>query len=182
MGIRILTFPVRLVLSRRQVLPFLAALDGPHAQAARDHTGPRKIVMLVISEVWRDPRVEREARALAAAGFEIEILYPDYFSHIYSGSSVTWGERISFSPLPSDAYRYIFGFPYLFGRSYLEAAAKRRPYAFHCHDLNTALVGLAAARMTGAHCICDFHEWYSENVSWDPVTGEYVPHHFLLRS
>ncbi|MEO7725951.1 MAG: glycosyltransferase family 4 protein, partial [Burkholderiales bacterium] len=137
--------------------------------------------MLVISEVWRDPRVEREARALAEAGFEVEILFPDYFSHIYPGGPVSWGERIAFSPLPAETYKYIFGFPYLFGRSYLDAAVKRKPFAFHCHDLNTALVGLAAARITGAHCICDFHEWYSENVSWDPVRGKFVPHHFLKR-
>ncbi len=181
LGIRVLTFPIRLVLARGQIMPFRRAFKNPRGEALCDPGAPRKIVMLVISEVWRDPRVEREARALAAAGFEVEILFPDYFSHIYSGTFASWGERISFSPLPMESYKFIFGFPYLFGRSYLEAAAKRKPYAFHCHDLNTALVGLAAARITGAYCVCDFHEWYSENVSWEPVKGEFVPHHFLKK-
>jgi hypothetical protein len=53
--------------------------------------------------------------------------------------------------------------PWLLGTTMHEAAIRHRPYAIHCHDLTTAVIGLSAARTTGAYCLCDFHEWYSEN-------------------
>ena len=55
-------------------------------------------------------------------------------------------------------------------------------WVFHCHDLTTSLVGLAAAATTGAACVCDFHEWYSENVAWDRWRGRFRRHPRLKRA
>jgi glycosyltransferase involved in cell wall biosynthesis len=53
---------------------------------------------------------------------------------------------------------------------------EERPDVIHCHDLNTAMIGLAAAARLGCRCVCDFHEWFSENVSWDASQQRYLPH------
>jgi glycosyltransferase involved in cell wall biosynthesis len=181
---RVITFPFRVTLAFYHVAPFLPEIlnRAPVNIAPQPAGAPRKIVMLVISEVWRDPRVERHARALAAAGFEVEVLFPDYFSHTAPNGWGHWGPCVTFTALPGLYYRFTFGFPYLFGRKFLRAAQQKRPFAFHSHDLNTAFIALAAARTAECHCVCDFHEWYSENVSWDPVTQSYRPHHFLKKA
>jgi glycosyltransferase involved in cell wall biosynthesis len=158
--------------------PFLAVLYANTLLPRKpvEQSESREIVMLVISEVFRDPRVEREARALAAAGYRVRILYPDYFSVHHPAEIIDWGPGIEFAPLPGWMADYVHTFPYLFGMHYLWAATRERPFAFHAHDLRTALVGLAAARFAKAHCVCDFHEWYSENVTWDQATERYVAH------
>jgi glycosyltransferase involved in cell wall biosynthesis len=142
---------------------------------------PLLVVMLVISEVWRDPRVEREARSLAAAGFRVKIVYPDFFSAVLGLGPLDWGEGIEFRPLPGHLWHFIGSFPYLLGGEFLKAVEGERPFAFHAHDLSTALIALAAARTAGAHCVCDFHEWYSENVTWSARHGRYLPHPWLKK-
>jgi glycosyltransferase involved in cell wall biosynthesis len=142
---------------------------------------PKLIVMLAISEVWRDPRVERSARALAGAGYYVKIIYPDFFSKTLNIGPLDWGPNIAFRPLPRRAMDYAVQFPWVFGDALLKAATEERPFAFHCHDLSTAIVGLAAAQRVGARCVCDFHEWYSENVSWSAWRKAYVPHPALKR-
>ena len=136
----------------------------------------REIVMLVISELWHDPRVEREARALAQAGYKVKVIYPDFFSKLYNIQPLDWGPNIDFRPLPGEYHRFMLEFPWLLGNGMLKAALDERPFAFHCHDLTVSLVGLAAANATGAYCVCDFHEWYSENVSWSTRVNAWVPH------
>jgi glycosyltransferase involved in cell wall biosynthesis len=55
-------------------------------------------------------------------------------------------------------------------------AIQERPFSFHCHDLITSLIGIAAARKVGARCVCDFHEWWSENVKYDYWKKKYIPY------
>jgi glycosyltransferase involved in cell wall biosynthesis len=132
--------------------------------------------MLAVSEVFRDPRVEHEARALAGAGFHVKILYPEYWSEALGPISLNWGPGIVFVPLPGHFGAYVSRFPYLLGFNLLRRALRERPFAFHAHDLRTAIVALAAARIRHAHCVCDFHEWYSENVTWLERERRYAPH------
>lgn len=143
----------------------------------------RKVVMLVVADLRFDPRVEREARALAADGFTVQVIWTD--PQLVAGgqqAEIDWGDNISFEALPMSAARYSEQFPGFFGRHMLRAAVSHRPFAFHGHDLNTALVALTAARRTGAHAVCDFHEWYSENVSWHPLSRTYRPHSRILKA
>ena len=143
----------------------------------------RTIVMLAVADMRVDPRVEREARALGAAGHQVVVIWPDMqaaFSAPPTG--IDWGPNVTFEVLPPRAGAFVFRFPGFLGPALLRAAVRHRPFAFHGHDLSTALVTLAAARRTGAHAVCDFHEWYSENVSWHPPTGTYRPHSRLVRA
>jgi glycosyltransferase involved in cell wall biosynthesis len=125
-----------------------------------------QIVMLVISDLRIDPRVEREARALAAGGWKVLVLYPDVFSPDSAPERVDWGPGVSFERLPLAYANYMMSFPGLYGTDLLRAAMRHKPFAFHAHDLSTANIGLAAGNATGAHVVCDFHEWSSENVEW----------------
>lgn len=141
-----------------------------------------RIVMLTISEVFRDPRIEREARALAAAGFRVTVLYPDYFSEPFGVAPLDWGPNIEFHPLPGNFASYARAFPFVIGFRFLREALREQAFAFHAHDATTALIALAAARRARAHCVCDFHEWFSENVSWDASAHAYVAHSAMVRT
>lgn len=138
--------------------------------------------MLVVSDLRIDPRVEREARALVAAGYRVTVLCPDISRPSLSEVPIDWGSGIAFHLLPWEAASFMHQFPWVAGVQMFHAAASYQPMAFHCHDLTTSLIGLAAAGHTGAECICDFHEWYSENVSWDAKTHAYVPHPFMKKT
>jgi glycosyltransferase involved in cell wall biosynthesis len=157
----------------RQAFEAVTRLAGP-VGIGQYATGDL-IVMLVISDLRIDPRVEREARTLAAAGWRVLVLYPDIFTQDDAPAQFDWGNGVFFERLPLQAAEYCSVFPCLYGSDYLRAALRHRPFAYHAHDLSTAMVGLAAGQATGAHVVCDFHEWFSENVEWDPLHQRYVP-------
>ncbi len=140
-----------------------------------------KIVMLAISEVFRDPRIEREARTLRDAGFEVKIIYIDYFSTYHNIQNIDWGPRITFRPIPFDGNVFWENFPYLFSDLMINAACEEEVFAIHAHDLSTGLIGAVAAEKIGAYFVCDFHEWFSENVSWNYKLKRYVKHPFLKK-
>jgi starch synthase len=142
-------------------------------EAERDF---RNVVMLVISDVRIDPRVERAARAMVDAGYSVTVVFPDMCNPPYAVLPVDWGKRIKFRPIAASTANVAADFPWVFNSKFVDSVRKERPLAFHCHDLTTCVVGLAAARRTGAYCVCDFHEWYSENVSWDGESLSWVPH------
>ncbi len=135
----------------------------------------RDVVMLVVSDLRIDPRVEREARALADAGYRVSVLCPDLGQGELAAHDLDWGSGISFEILPWTAASFVNEQPGFMAHELYERAVRRRPFAFHAHDLNTAFAGLAAARRTGAHFIADFHEWTSENVHWDRDRNAYAP-------
>jgi glycosyltransferase involved in cell wall biosynthesis len=159
------------------VLAFVAAWFAPGRAGIGVRPEGRMIVMLVVADMRFDPRVEREARALAASGFLVHVIWTDpQFTKAGPQASIEWGENVSFEALPMSAGRFSEHFPGFLGRGMLKAARAHRPLAFHGHDLNTALIALTAARVSGAYAVCDFHEWYSENVTWSPLSGVYRPH------
>jgi len=159
------------------VLAFATAWLAPGRAGVGGRAEGRTIVMLVVADMRVDPRVEREARALAASGFLVHVIWTDpQLTKAGPQASIEWGANVTFEALPMWAARFSEQFPGFLGRRLLKAALAHRPFAFHGHDLNTALVVLTAARRTGAHAVCDFHEWYSENVTFAPLSGVYKPH------
>lgn len=139
------------------------------------------IVMLVVSALRIDPRVEREARALASNSYRVIVICPDMSMPRLREQPLDWGNNIEFDILDTEASSYVSQLPWLQGGLLLRAALAYKPLAFHCHDLDTALIGLAAARQVGSKCVCDFHEWYSENVSWNHWKQRWVPHPKIKR-
>ncbi|MGO4573056.1 glycosyltransferase family 4 protein [Microvirga sp. 2TAF3] len=157
------------------------ALRAPRRVAPARDAAPL-ILMIVFSDLRVDPRVMREAQALAHAGFRIKIIYPDAMSTPQTPAVLDYGPGVEFRPLPPSAMSYLGVPPYLMGSEFLEAICEERPFAIHSHDLSTALIGLAAAGRLQVPCICDFHEWYSENVSWDYEKATYVEHPRPIKS
>lgn len=140
-----------------------------------------EIVMLVISALRIDPRVEREARALAARGWRVRVVAPDISDPLHAAVPIDWGPNVIFDMLPGVTSEYILKAPWLAGEEIYRRAVATAPFAYHCHDLNTALVGLRAASRTGARWVCDFHEWSSENVTWNDDRRRWEPHAPLQR-
>ncbi|MCO5090664.1 glycosyltransferase [Bosea sp. (in: a-proteobacteria)] len=136
----------------------------------------RRIVMLSVSNMRIDPRIEREARALSKAGYEVVVIWPDYWMEDGEHVRLDWGDGVTFEPLRPQAGDFIYDFPGFFGVEMLEAALRHECFAFHGHDIPSALVALTAAHRTGAHAVCDFHEWFSENVAWDVEADAWLPH------
>lgn len=157
-----------------------AALEDLAAPGIGSAATGRVVLMLVVSDLRVDPRVEREARALAAAGYEVTVLCPDPTLGQVSDISVDWGQGIKAKFIEGVASQFIMERPGFNGGllfdAVLEMARTLKPFAVHAHDLNTCLVGLAVAKQTGAHFVADFHEWTSENVHWDDAAKAWAPY------
>ncbi len=136
----------------------------------------RLIVMLVVSDLRIDPRVERAARTLAANGYDVTVICPDPTKGKSPNLKLDWGPGVDILFIDWTAAHFTGRAPGYLGHQLFQATGKRRAFAFHAHDLSTAYVGLAAARKTGAHFVADFHEWTSENVSWDVEKDCWAPH------
>jgi glycosyltransferase involved in cell wall biosynthesis len=136
------------------------------------------VVMLVWAYLPADPRVEREARALARKGYRVKVICPEWSP---PSPAPDWGERIEISLLPNSVTSTLADFPWVSSDGLLQAALAESPWAYHAHDLNTALTAMKAAAARSTLCICDFHEWYSENVTYDAKLEKYVPHSWIKR-
>ncbi|KQK29380.1 hypothetical protein ARD30_17485 [Bosea thiooxidans] len=138
------------------------------------------VLMLVVSDLRIDPRVEREARALAENGFRVTVICPSPFVDTQAPPKIDWGEGIDVRYVSVVCGGYVGERPgYIGGKLFevIERELKNRSFlAIHAHDLYTAYVALAYARQTGAHLVADFHEWTSENVHWDDSVKAWEPY------
>jgi alpha-maltose-1-phosphate synthase len=151
--------------------------DPTHVDRSR-----KLVVMMVISSLRIDPRVERAARSAASAGYEVVVICPDISSPPLAEAPLDWGPGIRFDILSWEAASCVMQAPWLACDQLHRAALAYSPLVIHSHDLTTTLAGLSAARITGAFAVCDFHEWYSENVSWDAAASTWTPHPAPKRS
>jgi len=144
-------------------------------QIGRSASG-REVVMLVVSDLRVDPRVEREARALAAAEYDVTVICPEPSKGAGISFNLDWGPRVHIEYVDWTAATFANQQPgYLADLLYSEAV-KRKPFAFHAHDLSTAYAAMAAAKHRGAHLVVDFHEWFSENVHWNAKQSAWAPY------
>lgn len=157
-----------------------AAADDPSLPGIGARARGRNVLMLVVSDLRVDPRVEREARALAAAGYHVTVLCPDPTLGRDASVSVDWGPGVDPRFVDWRASQYVGDQPGYRGGLFFDiamaAARDLTPFAIHAHDLNTCHVAYALARQTGAHLVVDFHEWTSENVHWDNETVSWQPY------
>ncbi|WP_375775718.1 glycosyltransferase family 4 protein [Bradyrhizobium sp. ma5] len=144
-------------------------------QIGRSASG-RDVVMLVVSDLRVDPRVEREARALGAAGYDVTVICPEPSKGAGASFNLDWGPHVHIQYADWTAATFMSEQPgYLADQLYLEAV-KSKPFAFHAHDLSTAYAAMAAAKCRGAHLVVDFHEWFSENVHWSAGQSAWAPY------
>ena len=158
---------------------FLKAANGEDCVGIGTKASGRNVLMLVVSDLRIDPRVEREARALAEAGYQISVLCPD---PTQGGvlPVIDWGPNVQIEFIHWSAASFLNGRPGTIANKIFDAAMvaseRLKPFAIHAHDLNTCYAGLAVARTTGSHLVADFHEWTSENVHWDYPTASWKPY------
>ncbi len=139
--------------------------------------GERRVVMLLTNDFVSDPRVEKEAVALIAAGWSVTVLAWDRAGGAppreeRNGIRIErFGPRATHGAGPKALPLY---------RRFWDAAAARvrelAPAVVHCHDMDTVPAGLAAVKGTGTHLVCDFHELYraSRVVPRKPLVGSIV--------
>lgn len=137
----------------------------------------RRVVMLLTNDFVSDPRVEKEALALIAAGWEVTVLAWD------RGGAGPASEERGCIRIERFGPRAVHGagprsLP-LYRRFWQAAAERARalaPAVVHCHDMDTVPAGLRAVRGTPAHLVCDFHELYrvSRVVPRSPAAGALV--------
>lgn len=156
----------------------IAVLRPPPAPPAAD---PPLVVMATVSDLRIDPRVERAARTAAAAGFRVRVVFPKMWELDKADVALDWGPRVAFVPLAWDCGTFTVGRAGLFDEEFCAALAREPAAIIHAHDLNTCLIALEAARRNGARVIADFHEWWSENVNWDPKAKVYAQHDALAK-
>jgi glycosyltransferase involved in cell wall biosynthesis len=151
------------------------ALPGIGARAAGHN-----VLMLVVSDLRVDPRVEREARALVEAGYKLTVICPDPTVGKDPDVRIDWGPGVNAIFTDWRCSQYVGEKPGYMGgllhEAALPVAMALKPFAIHAHDLNTCFVAHALARRTGAHLVVDFHEWTSENVHWDYETASWLPY------
>jgi len=120
--------------------------------------------MVVTNDAVSDPRVEKEGAALARAGFEVIVIAWDR-----SGEAQVTEERLGFRIErlgPRASYGGGLRSLARFGGFWAAASARVRelaPRIVHCHDLDTAVVGLRVLRARpDAKLVVDHHELYRE--------------------
>ena len=164
-----------------------AVLGVPSMQEAASGTGlrtkgvgvtalGRDIVMLVVSDLRIDPRVEREARALASGDYKVTVICPEPSDGAGATYNIDWGPGVSIKYVHWTGATFMNEKPGYCADLLYSEAVQMKPFAFHAHDLSTAYAALAAAKVGGSHLIVDFHEWFSENVHWDSTKAKWVPY------
>jgi glycosyltransferase involved in cell wall biosynthesis len=133
----------------------------PVAATGRD--GGARVCAAVVSHLPYDARVWKEARSLAAAGYEVDLLGMRYGiaapqTRVEDGVRVTelpFGDgHGAHSASPLKRVRVLFS---LWGRILRTPAA-----IYHCHNVHVAPPVLAAALVRRAEIVYDAHELYGE--------------------
>ena len=107
----------------------------------------RQIVMLVVSDLRVDPRVEREARALASAGYIVTVICPELSEGAGATYNLDWGQGVFIRYIAPAGSAFMNRKPGYYADLLYFAAVRMKPLAFHAHDLSTAFAALAAARV-----------------------------------
>lgn len=122
-----------------------------------------RVVMVVTNPVIADPRVEKEAAVLATAGYEVVVIAWDRHGEsapieVRDGFRI---ERIGPRATFGGGWRSLPAFR-AFWRLATDRARSLAPDVIHCHDLDTAVVGLRIRRESEGRTrlVVDLHEFY----------------------
>jgi len=124
-----------------------------------------RIAMLVTNAFRPDPRVHKEARSLARAGYNVTVICWDRGGEFMARERMDGFEirRIAIHSGYSAGSRQMFYLPRFWLRA-LKELCILRPDIIHCHDLDTAPVGYWYARTHRIPWIFDAHECYPEQI------------------
>lgn len=120
------------------------------------------VVMLLSNAFRPDPRVDREARALLAAGHRVTLICWDRESALpprEERDGLTVIRVQSVASAYGSGWRQLFRLP-RFWQEAIRLATPLRPDIIHCHDLDTLYAGRRIKRQIGARLVYDAHEHY----------------------
>lgn len=123
---------------------------------------PKQIVMLLSNAYRPDPRVQREARGLTEAGYQVTIICWDRRAELPQNESDGQINIIRVKDVLSNygsGWRQLFYLP-RFWRKAIKLARELKPDVVHCHDLDTLYAGRQLKKQTGCALIYDAHEHY----------------------
>jgi len=117
------------------------------------------VAMLLSNPLAPDPRVDKEARALAGAGYEVTVYAWDR-ACAHASSEARDGYQIQRVRVPSTYGRGAAQIPGLlrYGWRVWERLRHDRPDVVHCHDLDTLPIGHRISRRLGCRLVFDAHE------------------------
>ena len=122
-----------------------------------------KHIVMFLSNAYRpDPRVEREAAALASAGYRVTVICWDREAAL---PALEQAGGVEISRIHSIKTRYGAGprqllkIP-LFWNAAVRLASELHPDAVHCQDIDTLYAGVRLLRKLGIPLVFDAHEDY----------------------
>jgi glycosyltransferase involved in cell wall biosynthesis len=127
-----------------------------------------EIVMLLSNAFRPDPRVEKEAKSLAGAGYSVTVICWDRKGELPAEETLASGVRILRVQEVRSTYRggakQILYTPRFWSAAISKALALK-PALVHCHDLDTLYAGVQIKKRLGCQLLFDAHEDYSTQMS-----------------
>lgn len=128
-----------------------------------------KILMLLQSEFPPDIRLEKEIRALSAAGYKVSLLANSYTNAEGKHFPDVDIYRLS-TPFKKQKFNKIVNFPLFFNPRFVkkgkELCEKLKPDYIHAHDLPMLPLGLKLGRLYNIPVVFDMHENYPEALKY----------------
>jgi glycosyltransferase involved in cell wall biosynthesis len=121
-----------------------------------------QIVMLLANPFRPDPRVAREAEALAEQGHRVTIIAWDRQQELAAEEERPEARILRVQNIPSvygGGWRQLFYTP-RFWRQAVRIALELQPDVVHCHDLDTLYAGWQIKGRSGCRLVFDAHEDY----------------------
>jgi glycosyltransferase involved in cell wall biosynthesis len=121
-----------------------------------------RVVMLLSNAFRPDPRVAREAEALARSGYQVTVICWDRQAELPAREVQHGVEILRVQSVPSayaSGWRQLFRLP-RFWQETLRLAQPLRPTFVHCHDLDTLYAGWRIKKRLGCRLVYDAHENY----------------------
>ncbi len=123
----------------------------------------KRILMLTISNIDIDPRINKVVNSLVAAGYNIDILcYQNFGVDVEKEEAISPG--VKYIRIP---HRKSWRFWMIYQDEFLKTGLKRQYDYVHANDLTTLFSAWMLARRRGTPLIYDAHEMWSENVQWN---------------
>ncbi len=126
---------------------------------------PKKVLMLLSNPFLPDPRVEKEAKALSSAGYEVKVLAWDREGAM-PPSMQGEGFEVLRVPTRFAKGRFFVGLPVFFLKVVLKGL-RSDCQVVHAHDFDTLPQAVLIAKMKGAKLVYDSHEHYAKMIMLD---------------
>ncbi|CAN5291056.1 glycosyltransferase [soil metagenome] len=147
---------------KKLVLNFSSATLQP---AKRKLNPGNKILMLTISQIEIDSRINKTAKSLAENGYDVFIIAYHTLPNQENFQKQVIQEGITYIRVNQpQTYRVLNGF---IQQDFIEAAKYCEFDFVHANDLTTVLTSWLLARKNGCPLIYDSHELWSDNVTWN---------------